>query len=42
MTEMNNQVEGSQSMADALENFGEVKIGDVVKGEVLALSLIHI
>lgn len=38
MTEMNNQVEGSQSMADALENFGEVKIGDVVKGEVLAIE----
>lgn len=38
MTEMNNQVEGSQSMADALENFGEVKIGDVVKGEVLAVE----
>lgn len=35
---MNNQVEGSQSMADALENFGEVKIGDVVKGEVLAIE----
>ncbi|MCD5028978.1 30S ribosomal protein S1 [Enterococcus asini] len=38
MTEMNNQVEGNQSMADALENFGEVKIGDVVKGEVLAIE----
>ncbi|WP_270598392.1 30S ribosomal protein S1 [Enterococcus asini] len=38
MTEMNNQVESSQSMADALENFGEVKIGDVVKGEVLAIE----
>ena len=38
MTEMNNQVEGNQSMADALENFGEVKIGDVVKGEVLAVE----
>lgn len=38
MTEMNNQVEGNQSMADALESFGEVKIGDVVKGEVLAVE----
>lgn len=38
MTEMNNQVEGTESMADALESFGEVKIGDVVKGEVLAIE----
>lgn len=35
---MNNQVEGTESMADALESFGEVKIGDVVKGEVLAIE----
>ena len=37
MTELNNQVDGTESMADALESFGEVKIGDVVKGEVLAV-----
>lgn len=38
MTELNNQVDGTESMADALESFGEVKIGDVVKGEVLAVE----
>lgn len=34
----NNQVESNESMADALESFHEVKIGDVVKGEVLAVE----
>lgn len=40
MTEFeNNQVEnGNESMADALESFQEVKIGDIVKGEVLAVE----
>lgn len=38
MTELNNQVDGTESMADALESFGEVKIGDVVRGEVLAVE----
>ena len=39
MTEFeNNQVENGESMADALESFQEVKVGDVVKGEVLAVE----
>lgn len=39
MTEFeNSQVEGTQSMADALESFQEVNIGDIVKGEVLAIE----
>ena len=44
MTEFeNNQVEnGNESMEAALDNFQEVNVGDIVKGEVLALSLIHI
>lgn len=39
MTEFeNNQVENGESMADALESFQEVKVGDIVKGEVLAVE----
>ena len=40
MTEFeNNQVEsGNESMEAALESFQEVNVGDVVKGEVLALE----
>ena len=41
MTEFeNNQVEsGNESMEAALDNFQEVKVGDIVKGEVLALRI---
>lgn len=40
MTEFeNNQVEsGNESMEAALDNFQEVKVGDIVKGEVLAIE----
>jgi len=39
MTEFeNNQVENGESMADALESFQEVNVGDIVKGEVLAVE----
>ncbi|KAF1304231.1 MULTISPECIES: 30S ribosomal protein S1 [Enterococcus] len=40
MTEFENgQVEnGNETMADALESFQEVKVGDIVKGEVLAIE----
>ncbi|MFV0557038.1 MAG: 30S ribosomal protein S1 [Enterococcus sp.] len=40
MTEFeNNQVEnGNETMADALESFQEVNVGDVVKGEVLVIE----
>lgn len=40
MTEFeNNQVEsGNESMEAALDNFQEVKVGDIVKGEVLAVE----
>lgn len=40
MTEFeNNQVEsGNESMEAALDNFKEVKVGDIVKGEVLAIE----
>ncbi|EAC5359855.1 30S ribosomal protein S1, partial [Listeria monocytogenes] len=35
----NNQVEsGNESMEAALDNFQEVKVGDIVKGEVLAIE----
>jgi len=40
MTEFeNNQVEnGNESMEAALDNFQEVNVGDIVKGEVLAIE----
>ncbi|WP_455709268.1 hypothetical protein [Loigolactobacillus backii] len=38
MSENNNTNENKNAMADALNSVHDVKIGDIVKGEVLAID----